>query len=342
MERLILTVDVLNRELLIYNVYSDHYIKNWRRIETMVMKRKVLAGLLCTVLTMSMLSGCTVNINLNNTPKTEEEEAVEETGDAEDVEQAEETEETEEIEKAEEAEEEEAATGPELESVDFNISVNDAQNDHMVFECYGNSFMCSEGSAVSFPKLNEALKAIDEDEKTAYKSTMDEFMEDAVEFAAGQKTEGADYTYYLYSETALQSADDKAVSLLRTEYGYLGGAHPDYYYVGVNLDSQTGQEIRLSDIIADKDGLKAILIDKLNEKYPDGNFFGLEESLDDFALDEDSDEGKALYTFTLSPTGISLYFGPYDLNSYADGSQQIDLTYDEISDILKDDYLYKE
>ena len=42
----------------------------------------------------------------------------------------------------------------------------------------------------------------------------------------------------------------------------------------------------------------------------------------------------------MGPDGISFYFGPYDLNSYADGAQQIDLTYGDLEGILKDDYIY--
>ncbi len=144
-----------------------------------------------------------------------------------------------------------------------------------------------------------------------------------------------------YSESALQFADDRAVSILRTEYGYLGGAHPDYFYECINLNSQTGEEILLSDLIKDKEGLNKILREKLIELYPDGNFFDLDESLERYDLDG-VPEGDEItpYIFTMTPAGLTFYFDPYALNSYADGDQQVDVFFTDIPELLQDDFIF--
>ncbi|MBR5407335.1 MAG: DUF3298 domain-containing protein [Lachnospiraceae bacterium] len=292
----------------------------------MLNRSRMIAVMLTAVLLMSSVCACNVNVNVNDNRKNKNEAAKEEAPEADDKEGAQETDEI---------------KLPELKSVDFNLSVYDENDDHMIFESYGNSYLCTDASAEVYPDLSEALKAIDENEKAFYQESIDANLEDAKEFAAAQVEEGADYTYFRYSETALKCADERAVSLLRTENGYLGGAHPDYFYQAFNLDTKTGEDILLSDIITDKDKLKSLLIDKLNKKYPDGNFFDLEESLSLFELDEEQgDDADPAYVFTVDPAGLSFYFGPYDLNSYADGSQQIDIMYEEMADFLKEGFIY--
>ncbi len=274
--------------------------------------RKYVALLLSTSLVAVTMSGC--NINIHNVKSDKD------TGE----------------DQAEEIQE------PELESVDFNLSTYD-DDENMVFESYGNSYLLTEASAKVYPELNDRLNTIDENEKEIYTQTIEDFGEDAAKFAEEQRENGAEYTYYSYSETALKVGDERVVSLLRTEYGYLGGAHPDYYYQTFNIDTKTGDEILLSDIITDNDALKKLLIDKLNSQYPDGNFFDLEGTFEEYDLDPGPEEdGAYAYTFTMDPAGLTFYFGPYDLNSYADGSQQIDVFYNEIPDILKEGFVYSD
>ena len=296
----------------------------------MLNRKKIIAALIFLGLSGTMLYGCTVNVYNGKGTETVEDNDSEEKEDDEVLAEAEE----------EVNEDGESAAIPKLESVDFDLTEYD-EDKNKVFESYGNSYLCTADCEGDFPDLAKALKDIDQNEKDAYSATIDEYKEDAAEFAGQQREDGEDYTYYSYNETELKTADDKVVSLLRTEYGYLGGAHPDYYYAAFNIDVKTGKDIILADIVTDKEGLDAILIDKLNEKYPDGDFFDLEESLKSYYIDDASDEeNAAAYTFTMGPDGISFYFGPYDLNSYADGAQQIDLTYGDLEGILKDDYIY--
>ena len=291
----------------------------------MLNRKKTIAVLICTALTFTTLYGCNININSNLT-----EDAIEEKEDAA------KTDDKQEVTRAFDM-----AAIPELESVEFNLTEYGEDGDSKIFESYGNSYLCTEESGEEFPELAQALSDIDEVEKDTYRLSIDEYMEDAVEFTKEQIKEGTDYTYFCYNETELKTADDRVVSLLRTEYSFFGGAHPTYGYDTFNIDVKTGEEIRLSDIITDKEGLDGILIDKLNEKYPDGNFFDLEKSLGNFWMDDaPEEEGATIYTFTMGPSGISFYFDPYALNSYADGAQEIDLTYGDLDSILKEGFIY--
>lgn len=284
-----------------------------------------IATILCAAMVMTGLCAChtTVTINQNK--------------DMSDVKEVPEDE----IKTPEEVEKEEEVKLPELESVPFDLTLYAEDGKRKIFESYGNSYLLTDESKKDYPKLAEALEAIDENEKEHYKESIEANKKDAEEFAKEQDENGDDYSYFRYSETQLKAADERVVSMLRTENGYIGGAHPDYFYQTFNLDTKTGNDILLSDIITDAQKLKSVLIERLNSLYPDGNFFDLDESLGLFELDADTkDPDKVAYMFTMDPAGLTFYFGPYDLNSYADGSQQVELFYSDIKDILNPEFVY--
>ncbi len=235
---------------------------------------------------------------------------------------------------------EESEEGPGLVNTEFDMSLKDEKDDYLYYECYGNSYLCDEESEELYPELSRALMDIDEMVKGNYERNIESFDEEAHDFVREMIEQGqGEYTFYTYSETSLEYCSDKVVSLLRTEYGFLGGAHPDYWFESVNLKPETGEYILLSDVITDKEELDRILKEKLNEKYPDGDFFDLDEAL--LAYDpqaEPFEQEMGAYTFTLDPSGVTFFFGPYDLNAYAYGSQDIKLSYDELSEILKDGF----
>ncbi len=307
--------------------------------------KKTIVTVICAVFVFSLISGC------GDTGKKEEDipviEAEEEAEKTEEISETEETEEPESEPKEEVTEEEEAepesvgtegdGPEPELVNTEFDMSEVD-ENGKKFFDCHGNSYLCSEDSKAVYPELAEALIRVDEKVKAAYQENIYNYDDEAKEFAAEQPDGESDWTYYTYSETQLKYSSPRLVSLLRTEFGYLGGAHPDYWYDTVNIDTPTGKTIKLSDLISDQKGLNDILKKKLNDTYPDGNFFDLDESLNIYSLEGDEGTNSAAYDFTLDKTGITFYFGPYDLNSYADGTQEITIGYDELEGVINKDF----
>ena len=154
---------------------------------------------------------------------------------------------------------------PELDSVKFDLTQYGEDGKRKIFESYGNSYLANDHTKEVYPELAAALEAIDSNEQDLYKQTIEDNKDDAQQFASEQDEYGEDYSFFRYNETQLISLDEKVVSLLRTEYGYLGGAHPDYFYQTFNLDVKTGEEILLSDIITDKNVLKEVLINIRND-----------------------------------------------------------------------------
>lgn len=304
------------------------------------MKKRKLALMICLALVMTGLGACNANININTEDGAAgqtDRSSVTEADASENVK----TEET--APAADEISEEDTVVLPELKSVPFDMTEYDKDGEHKVFESYGNSYLLSDISARDYPALDAKLKKIDEDEKEFYRQAIDDSREDALEFAEEQRKYGEDYTFFRYSETQLMNADDKVVSMLRMEYGYLGGAHPDYYYETMNIYTKTGEDIPLSDILTDDVKLRSILKERLNKEYPDGNWFDLDSSLDTYVIDDKkTGDDKFAYIFTMNSRGIMFYFNPYDLNSYADGAQQIEISYTDLADIIKPGFVYED
>lgn len=213
---------------------------------------------------------------------------------------------------------------PQLVTDDYDMSRY--EGDEKYFECHGNTWKLTDDSAKQYPNLKAPLKEIADNEKKSFKETLDENDKDAREFLEENRAYGDDEGFACYSDTGISCADPKRVSLVSTEFSFLGGAHPYTDTKTYNIDAVTGQFIPLSAVISDKDGLVKILKEALEDQYKDHDFFGLDDSLESFDLKD--------YIFAFNPNGLTFYFDPAVLSPYADSGEQIDLTYEDLSSVL--------
>ena len=127
----------------------------------------------------------------------------------------------------------------------------------------------------------------------------------------------------------IRRADAKAVSVLNYWRDYSGGAHESYGYGAANFDTASGAEITLDDLLTDEGKLtiNARLGQELDAFYTE---IALGYMLADYLLDD--------YTFSLEPDGVTFWFNPYEIASYADGVLSAKLYFDRDTDMLKPDY----
>ncbi len=284
--------------------------------------------LVASVLTLSLLCGCaSVNVNINKpAPKDEAPAAQEEVpSEQEEAPAAQGDEATDEL-----------ADFPKLVSEDYDMSRYTDDN-KMYFESHGNTWTLTDESAKAYPNLVDPLKKVDDDQKKYFEDSMNEYDEEAKEFFAEN---GDDGSYACYADTGIACADPNVVSLVSTTFVYFGGAHPDTTIEAYNIDAKSGQFIPLSAVISDKKGLDEILKEALIEQYTDHDCFGLDESLEpmDMALPSFEEEEKPAYIYSFNPNGLTFYFNPTVLSPYADGGEQIDLTYDDLAAVLDEHF----
>lgn len=127
----------------------------------------------------------------------------------------------------------------------------------------------------------------------------------------------------------IRRADAKAVSFVNYWWDYSGGAHGNYGYGAANFDTAAGTEITLDDLLTDEGKLtiNARLGQELDALYTE---ITPGYMLADYLLDD--------YTFSLEPDGVTFWFNPYEIASYADGVLSAKLYFDRDADMLKPDY----
>ena len=161
-----------------------------------------------------------------------------------------------------------------------------------------------------YPQLAKSLEKINQREWRRIQQVQEKLKEEAIAFRQN------DVKYYhplsYEFDVEMRRADTVAVSFLQQEYTGSSGVHGMYAWEGVNLDPLTGETITLSAVVKDKDALVKAVCQQLRQDYPQSNFDGLESRLQEDALADK-------LNWTLDPRGLTFYFNPYEIASYAEG-----------------------
>ena len=114
---------------------------------------------------------------------------------------------------------------------------------------------------------------------------------------------------------------------------FTGGAHPSSFYTVLNFNPKTGEEIVLSDILKDNydEPLTGILINNLAKQL---KVKSIEDIREKGYLYQDS-EMFISNNFILDNEKIVFIYNKYEIAPYAFGDIMIDVTYEELKDILK-------
>lgn len=184
-------------------------------------------------------------------------------------------------------------------------------------------------TAAAYPELAASLEEINRQRRESSEELSEELSalaEDAFGDEEGSGHCSGRFDYYV------QRADHAVLSFRSDSEIYWGGAHPDYGTAGINLNPDTGEEIRLSDVITDMNALTALLAQRLQEKYPDIVYDSdLGDKLTSFKEDE--------FEWTLGHEGITFYFNPYIILPYAAGKTTATIRFDEAEELFNPEYL---
>ncbi len=192
----------------------------------------------------------------------------------------------------------------------------------------------AEDEAVKYNKLQASLDAYYDNSVNLTEFTAEE-MRNVVADAIAYGNEDAFFGCSDEKIARIARADSNYLSLYVSRYGYMGGAHPDYSYTGVNFDSQTGEKLSIYDVITDMDKLMDIVAEKLEKDYSDIFEYLDLDYLNRFRSDAvtDSEERPGI-DFVITSEGIAVIFNTYILGPYVIGAQIIDIYYDEAPEIF--------
>ena len=198
----------------------------------------------------------------------------------------------------------------------------------------------SEEYANNYPNLASSIDDYNLSWAESAKSAVADFGYMKQEYA---EEDGEEYSVDYVDETSIEivRADDRLFSALISSYSDAGGAHPSHYTYSINIDTNTGHSINLSEVVIDKEALWKKIREKIFEKYPENkeeieNYLVCECAMDgdpfEIKMSEDS------YTWTMSYEGIHIYFSPYEIASYAAGDMDVVITEDDIAGIIQKNY----
>lgn len=130
-------------------------------------------------------------------------------------------------------------------------------------------------------------------------------------------------------------ADSNVVSVFLDNYQYWLGAHPDTMCGGASFDTESGKKLMFKDVVTDPEKFYDIVDEKLQEEYED--IYEQMVDFDDYRHDLDY-EDYAFVSWTVDNEGVTVYFNPYELGSYAMGAQFIKVFFDEAPGAFNEKY----
>ena len=196
----------------------------------------------------------------------------------------------------------------------------------------------SEEDAERFPELEAGLKAQNEQYRTSAQNQLNELYGYAKEAYADYDRD-SDMDFIAFEDITHQSvarADEKVFSLYNDYFNFSGGVHGYYAYWGNNYDVETGKELEITDVITDIETYKNTVLEKLSAQYPELN---LELAIDNLSNLGHEKEDEGTLPFLLGYEGITCYFNPYAIGSYADGAQMITVMFNEAPEIFNEKYI---
>ena len=136
------------------------------------------------------------------------------------------------------------------------------------------------------------------------------------------------YTYRVRS--TVRRADDKTVSILESRERTDNTDRTDRTFFAYNYEVQTGRTISLGEVVSDRSALLDRIAEKLTRHYTDVDLGDIRAILSEY------DGANLEFAWTLDPQGITVFFSPYELNSYLDRPMQATVFYKEMPSVFTD------
>jgi hypothetical protein len=150
-------------------------------------------------------------------------------------------------------------------------------------------------------------------------------------------------SFYELSDTLLY-CDSKIASTLFYEYSYFAGAaHPNNFNFSVNYDLEKNREMKLSDLFTGKylKKLSEICIEEIakSKKEYDPNF---NEKDDEWLNSGAGPDEKNFKAFNITKDKFIITFPTYQVASYAEGPQTVEIPYSLLEDFINQEGPLKE
>ena len=255
-----------------------------------------------------------------------------------------------ESETGEESSEEETEESSEAETDEesADTTVVKTSEDGLSVEIKTEEMTYPEGSDVESAKLTGKVQSIDVDdeeltelkdalkaENASARKAYDEMWDSSVSIFEGENAPDTASVWSIETTVEPSRCDDAIFSFTRTDYSYIGGAHPNTYVTGMNYDPASGEELVLSDVVTDYDAVYEYVLNDLKEQAEENEdlayfddyestvhtmFYGAGEG-EKVVSEEDGIEPNTAYmpNWVSGEDGVYIIFNNYDIAPYAAG-----------------------
>ena len=209
-------------------------------------------------------------------------------------------------------------------------------SDDTAFVCYGN-YDCITADE-NHPKLKSALEKYNDDLNLQAQIYLDNYKRTLAE-ASQSGDFDADGFYHTANNAQLMRADEHILSMIRWDVTY-GLGNGDTTLLGVNFDSQTGEVLKLSDLVTDKDRLCDAVVEKVKEIIPREDFPKPPEQTVRELFSQDDLTSTKEFSWSAGYEGMSFLFNTtvnFAYFSRPGGAVEVFIPYREYPDLFTDD-----
>ena len=221
-----------------------------------------------------------------------------------------------------------------IKSYNHNVKWSEDETYLLADSSYSNITMDIEAAA-EYPELAEVL----EQQFYMRKRSMEDEFDNLVSFAEEALAGIAPVPFRTQVSTLdlrVRRADSLVVSLLADSYADHSLIEGYRALQGINLDSKTGQELTINDVIRNVDGIVQVVKQELNSHMWAGELYS-ETAVEDYFINTPTDG----FSWTLDYNGMTFYFMPGDLCEPGFGHQTATVSFAEHPELFEEKYLFE-
>ncbi len=192
-----------------------------------------------------------------------------------------------------------------------------------------------------YPELRDTL---DKRITALYDEYTDGLAQMAEDAEYAYKNEGTtDYrSYYKDTRASICRADETVLSYVEYHETYMGPGQRYTTVTGRNLDTMSGTELTLTDVVTDMKALKEAVLDVVSEIDYDPAYEGIFESTMDKIIKEKSYVSDDYFSWNICYEGLWLHFPadqPYDVQGAVNGRNTLFIPFAGHEDLFDDKYM---
>jgi len=166
-------------------------------------------------------------------------------------------------------------------------------------------------------------------ENPTIEAMMTEFINDYNKFI---NETGSSQGWELTRDIEVRFFNDDFISMVYAEYSYMGGAHPNNFVLFSNYSLNTGNKIKLSDILVD-DYLPE-LTKIAEEEFRKLKKLNTAQTLNEAGYWFEDNLFTINNNFALSDKNLTFYYNTYEISAYAYGPTELDIQLNIISHLM--------